>query len=96
VGGAQLTAILLDTHVWAWSLIDDPLLSQRTREALASADDVIVSHQAVFRFKRNHVRLLTFSEGQEAIDIAGHLRPLADPDLLRNLQSSPPMRPSTP
>ena len=32
------------------------------------------------------VRLLTFGEGQEAINIAGHLRPLADSDLLRNLE----------
>jgi PIN domain nuclease of toxin-antitoxin system len=75
VGGAQLTAVLLDTHVWAWSLIDDPHLSQRMREALASADDVIVSAIAFFEIAQkvkwpemaSYVdRLLPLAESQQA------------------------------
>ena len=78
MGGAQLTAILLDTHVWAWSLIDDPHLSLRTREALASADDVLVSAISFFEIAQkvrigkwpemtSYVdRLLTLAESQQA------------------------------
>jgi PIN domain nuclease of toxin-antitoxin system len=74
VGGAQLTAVLLDTHVWAWSLIDDPHLSQRMREALASADDVIVSAIAFFEIAQK-VRIGKWPEMASYVD---RLLPLAE------------------
>jgi PIN domain nuclease of toxin-antitoxin system len=74
MGGAQLTAILLDTHVWAWSLIDDPHLSQRTREAFASADDIIVSAIAFFEIAQK-VRLGKWPEMASYVD---RLLPLAE------------------
>jgi PIN domain nuclease of toxin-antitoxin system len=74
VGGAQLTAILLDTHVWAWSLIDDPHLSQRTREALASADDVLVSAIPFFEIAQK-VRIGKWPEMTSYVD---RLLPLAE------------------
>ena len=78
MGGAELTAVLLDTHVWAWTLIDEPHLSPRTRQALASADDVIVSAISFFEIAQKvrigkwpemaaHVgRLLPLAESQQA------------------------------
>jgi PIN domain nuclease of toxin-antitoxin system len=38
-----LTAILLDTHAWAWSLTGDARLSQRAIAAIAGAEAVFVS-----------------------------------------------------
>jgi PIN domain nuclease of toxin-antitoxin system len=74
VGGAQLTAILLDTHVWAWSLIDDPHLSRRTREAFASADDIIVSAISFFEIAQK-VRIGKWPEMTSYVD---RLLPLAE------------------
>lgn len=31
--------LLLDTHVWLWSILDPPRLSERTRTALASREN---------------------------------------------------------
>jgi PIN domain nuclease of toxin-antitoxin system len=72
VGGAQLTAILLDTHVWAWSLIDYPHLSQRTREAFASADDIIVSAISFFEIAQK-VRIGKWPEMTSYVDKLLHL-----------------------
>jgi PIN domain nuclease of toxin-antitoxin system len=74
VGGAQLTAILLDTHVWAWSLIDDPHLSRRIREAFASADDIIVSAISFFEIAQK-VRIGKWPEMTSYVD---RLLPLAE------------------
>jgi PIN domain nuclease of toxin-antitoxin system len=74
VGGAQLTAILLDTHVWAWSLIDDPHLSRRTRDAFASADDIIVSAISFFEIAQK-VRIGKWPEMTSYVD---RLLPLAE------------------
>lgn len=38
-----MSALLLDTHAWAWSLTDDARLSQGARQAVAAADSVHVS-----------------------------------------------------
>jgi PIN domain nuclease of toxin-antitoxin system len=38
-----LTAILLDTHAWAWTLNDDPRLSAAAAEAIGAASAVHVS-----------------------------------------------------
>ena len=74
MGGAQLTAVLLDTRVRARSLIDDPHLSQRTREALASADDVIVSAIVFFEIAQK-VRIGKWPEMTSYVD---RLLPLAE------------------
>lgn len=74
MGGAQLTAILLDTHVWAWSLIDDPHLSRRIREAFASADDIIVSAISFFEIAQK-VRIGKWPEMTSYVD---RLLPLAE------------------
>lgn len=36
-------ALLLDTHVWAWTLTDDRRISDRARRAIAEAFTIIVS-----------------------------------------------------
>lgn len=38
-----MSAVLLDTHAWAWTLDDDPRLSAPARAAIAQADAVMVS-----------------------------------------------------
>ncbi len=42
MGGALLTRLLLDTHVWAWSLTDDQRISERAREEMAEAQTIVV------------------------------------------------------
>ena len=43
-----MRGILLDTHAWAWSLLGDPLLSDRARAAIAEAQTVFVSPISFF------------------------------------------------
>ena len=43
MGGAFLTTLLLDTHVWAWSLTNDRRISAVAREAMTDAKSVLVS-----------------------------------------------------
>lgn len=38
-----MKAVLLDTHIWAWSLLGDARLSDRASDAIARADTVLVS-----------------------------------------------------
>lgn len=38
-----MTAVLLDTHAWVWSLDADDRLSAPARTAIAAADSVFVS-----------------------------------------------------
>lgn len=38
-----MTAVLLDTHTWAWSIIDQRKLSTRAKAAIVEADAVFVS-----------------------------------------------------
>jgi PIN domain nuclease of toxin-antitoxin system len=39
----QMTAVLLDTHAWAWSLGGDDRLSKPALAAISTADTVLVS-----------------------------------------------------
>jgi PIN domain nuclease of toxin-antitoxin system len=48
VGGARLTTLLLDTHVWAWSLTNDNRISDRARGEIAEAQTVLVSAISFF------------------------------------------------
>ena len=51
-----MTAVLLDTHAWAWSLSDDPRLSVRAAASIADADAVMVSPVSFFEIAQK-VRL---------------------------------------
>jgi PIN domain nuclease of toxin-antitoxin system len=43
-----VSAVLLDTHAWAWALGDASLLSDRARDAIATAQAVYVSPISFF------------------------------------------------
>jgi PIN domain nuclease of toxin-antitoxin system len=38
-----VTALLLDTHAWAWSLVDPDLLSEAARDAIEGSQSVFLS-----------------------------------------------------
>ncbi len=40
--------VLLDTHVFAWVLLDDPALSESARRAIAAADATLVSPVSLY------------------------------------------------
>ncbi len=48
MGGRLLTSLLLDTHVWAWSLTDDRRISDRARRAIVDAETIYVSAISFF------------------------------------------------
>ncbi|WP_234710629.1 type II toxin-antitoxin system VapC family toxin [Sinorhizobium arboris] len=43
-----MTAVLLDTHAWAWSLTGDARLPNKATALLAQADSVLVSPISLF------------------------------------------------
>ncbi len=51
-----MTAVLLDTHAWAWTLGDDPRLSAAAVAAIRAADTVLVSPVSFFEIAQE-VRL---------------------------------------
>ena len=62
-----MTAVLLDTHAWAWSLSGDSRLSPRARAALEQADTVFVSPITFFEIAQE-VRLGKWPEMAPLID----------------------------
>ena len=62
-----MTAILLDTHIWAWSLAGDARLSPRALEAINDADTVLVSPISFFEIAQK-VRLGKWPEMMPYID----------------------------
>ena len=48
MGGRLLTTLLLDTHVWAWTLTDDRRISDRARREITDADTIFVSAISFF------------------------------------------------
>jgi len=56
MGRRALSAVLLDTHIWAWSLISPKSLSQNAIEAMTSAPGVCVSTISLFEIAQK-VRL---------------------------------------
>ena len=48
MGGRLLTAVLLDTHTWAWSITRDRRLSRQAFLAIEQADTVFVSPISLF------------------------------------------------
>ena len=55
-GWSAVTAILLDTHAWTWSLAGDARLSTPALDAIGSADTVLVSPISFFEIAQK-VRL---------------------------------------
>jgi PIN domain nuclease of toxin-antitoxin system len=61
VGGWPLSSVLLDTHVWAWSLISPRSLSPHAVRAINSAPSVCVSTISLFEIAQK-VRLGKWDE----------------------------------
>ncbi|MYA88671.1 MAG: type II toxin-antitoxin system VapC family toxin [Boseongicola sp. SB0662_bin_57] len=59
--------VLLDTHAWVWSLVDDPMLSPSARQAVASADAVFVSPVSLFEISQK-VRIGKWPEMEDRLD----------------------------
>lgn len=62
-------AALLDTHVWAWSMLVHPKLSQSARKILADQGGIVISPVSVFEIGQK-VRL---GKWPEMIPFAGKL-----------------------
>ena len=62
-----MTAVLLDTHAWAWSLTGDARLSARARTAMEEADAVLISPITFFEIAQK-VRLGKWSEMMPFVD----------------------------
>ena len=62
-----MTAVLLDTHVWAWSLNDDTRLSAPARAAIEQADTVLLSPISFFEIAQK-VRLNKWPEMAAFVD----------------------------
>jgi PIN domain nuclease of toxin-antitoxin system len=67
VGGSRLTTLLIDTHVWAWSLTDDPRISKRAREEMVEAPAILVSAISFFEIAQK-VRLGKWPEMAPYVD----------------------------
>lgn len=66
-----MTGVLLDTHAWVWSLVDDPSLSPTARRAIEAADTVSVSPISLFEIGQK-VRIGKWPE------MAPHVRSLPE------------------
>ncbi len=62
-----MTAVLLDTHAWSWSLTADPRLSAPALAAVAAADAVLVSPISFFEIAQK-VRLGKWPEMEQFAD----------------------------
>ena len=72
-GWGYVTAVLLDTHAWAWSLAGDARLSSRALIAIEQADTVLVSPISFFEIVQK-VRLGKWPEMMPFVDrLAGLL-----------------------
>ena len=67
MGGALLTTLLLDTHVWAWSLSNDPRISGRARERIVEARTILVCAISFFEIAQK-VRLGKWPEMAPYVD----------------------------
>ncbi|MDE0521810.1 MAG: type II toxin-antitoxin system VapC family toxin [Boseongicola sp.] len=59
--------VLLDTHAWVWSFLDDPMLSRGARQAIAGADAVFVSPVSLFEISQK-VRIGKWPEMADRLD----------------------------
>ncbi len=67
MGGSLLTTLLLDTHVWAWTLTNDRRISDRARKEIAEADAIVVSAISFFEIAQK-VRLGKWPEMAPYVD----------------------------
>ena len=67
MGGARLTTLLLDTHVWAWSLTNDRRVSDRARKEMVEAQTILVSAISFFEIAQK-VRLGKWPEMARYVD----------------------------
>ena len=67
MGGAGLTTLLLDTHVWAWSLTNDRRISDRARKEMVEAQTILVSAISFFEIAQK-VRLGKWPEIAEHVE----------------------------
>ena len=67
MGGARLTTLLLDTHVWAWSLTNDRRVSDRARNEMVAAQTILVSAISFFEIAQK-VRLGKWPEMARYVD----------------------------
>ena len=67
MGRRRLSAVLLDTHVWAWSLTGDNRLTGKAVAAINAADRVMVSPISFFEIARK-VRLGKWPEMEAFIE----------------------------
>lgn len=67
MGGTLLTALLIDTHVWAWSLTGSRRISERARTAIGQAQTVLVSAISFYEIARK-VRLGKWPEMVAYVD----------------------------
>ncbi len=67
-----MTAVLLDTHAWAWSLEGNVRLSARALAAMNGADTVLVSPIRFFEIAQK-VRLRRWAEMVPFVDQASGL-----------------------
>jgi PIN domain nuclease of toxin-antitoxin system len=67
VGGTRLTTLLLDTHVWAWSLTNDRRISDRARREMVEAQTILVSAISFFEIAQK-VRLGKWPEMAAYVD----------------------------
>lgn len=64
-----MSAVLLDTHAWAWSFADPAKLSQPARTAIDGADSVLVSPISFFEIGQR----ISFGEWPEMVPFAAKL-----------------------
>ncbi len=67
MGRPILTTLLLDTHVWAWSLTDDRRISDPARRWIAAADSIVVSAISFFEIAQK-VRIGKWPEMAPQVD----------------------------
>lgn len=67
-----MKSLLLDTHAWAWTLNDDPRLSQKARTLIEQAEAVFVSPISLFEIGQK-VRLGKWPEMEPFIEDLPHL-----------------------
>ena len=67
MGRRRLSAVLLDTHVWAWSLTGDNRLTGKAVAAINAADRVMVSPISFFEIAQK-VRLGKWPEMEAFIE----------------------------
>ncbi|HEY1780519.1 MAG TPA: type II toxin-antitoxin system VapC family toxin [Roseiarcus sp.] len=67
MGGSALTTLLLDTHVWAWSLTKDRRITDRALGELTKAQTILVSAISFFEIAQK-VRLGKWPEMGPYVD----------------------------